>query len=105
MSVKNIYLNNVVLKTTKGAELIEANGIHLKNIQLLSEKTNPLIYVENGHDIELNSIKYAANPQRFLSINGEKSGNIILTDTEVPKSNNSVEFNHGATSTMLTETS
>ncbi|GAA4749866.1 glycoside hydrolase family 28 protein [Flavisolibacter ginsenosidimutans] len=102
MSVKNIYLDNLVLKTAKGAEIIEADGIHLNNVQLFSQTTKPVIYVENSNHLELNGIRYTANPERLLSVNGEKSGNIVVTNTASSNNPNMVEFNHGANATMVT---
>jgi polygalacturonase len=101
MSVKQVYLNDIILKTAKGAEIIEASGIHLNNIQLLSDKTKPVIYVENGNDIELNNIRYTSGPELLLSINGEKSGNIRLTNTSLVNVKDKVEYNHGATASMI----
>jgi polygalacturonase len=96
MSVKNIFLNDIVLKINKGAEIIEANGIHLNNVNLLSNETNPVIYVENSSDIELNKIKYPANTELLLSVNGEKSKNLKMTNTDVQHLKEKVEFSNGA---------
>lgn len=101
MSVRNIVLNDIVLKTNKGVEIVEAAGIHLRNVQMLSDKTKPVVYVENGNNIELNGIKYPSNPALLLSVNGEKSGNITVANTMVFQSN-SVEYNHGANASMVT---
>src|SRR5215831_8111971 len=101
MSVKHIYLNNFILKTSKGAEIIEANDIHLDNVQLFSELTNPMMYVENGTDIELNGFKYSPNTEILLSVNGTKSGNIKFVNTAISNINNQVEFGNGANATMV----
>ncbi|MBD0277355.1 MAG: glycoside hydrolase family 28 protein, partial [Flavisolibacter sp.] len=102
MSVKNIVLSDILLKTNKGAEFIEATDIHLNNVQLLSDKTNPVIYVENSNNIELNGIRYTDNPQLLLSVNGAKSGNIRMSNTNVSHLTNKIEFSHGANATMVT---
>lgn len=101
MGVKHIYLTDVILNTTKGAEIIEAHDIHLSNVQLFSEKTKPMIYVENGSDIKLNGIKYISDPELLLSVNGAKSGNIKLTNTNISNAGNKVQFNHGANASMV----
>lgn len=102
MSIKNIFLKNIVLKTTKGAELIEAAGVHLSDVQLFSKTTSPVIYIENSNDLELDRIRFTANPERLLSVNGEKSGNIKLTNTEAENLPDLVEFSHGAKASMVT---
>ena len=101
MSVKRIFLNNVVLRTNKGIELIEATDIHLNNVQVFTEKTNPIVYVENSSNIELNAITYPVDPTLLLSLNGEKSGNIRLSNTNSPNPSHAVEFNHGANASMV----
>jgi polygalacturonase len=102
MSVKRIFLNNAILKTSKGAEMIEANDIHLNNVELFVDKTNPIVYVENSSNIELNAIKHSSTQKLLLSINGEKSGGIILSNTDAPNSNQTVQYNHGANASMVT---
>lgn len=51
MRIQNIFLSNMVLKTDMGAEIIDANDIQMKNVQLMSE---PALYVENCSNIILN---------------------------------------------------
>lgn len=101
MNVKNIVLNDIVLKTGKGAELMEASGIHLKNVKLLSEKTEPVVYIENARDIELDGIQYPSNPEHLLSVGGEKSGNIKLMNTRVPNQAAMVDYQNGANASMV----
>lgn len=100
MAVKNIYLNDISLKTKKGAEIIEASDIFLDDVVLMSEKTRPMIYVENGNDIKLNSVKYSANPELLLSVNGARSGNIKMTNT-ADSNREKMEFSHGAKASMV----
>jgi polygalacturonase len=100
MSVQNIVLNNLMLKTTKGAELIEAANIQLNNVQLLSDKTKPVVYIENGKNISFDYITYTANPELWLSVNGEKSGNINVVNKD-SAAHGKVEFNSGANASML----
>jgi hypothetical protein len=99
MEIRDIFLNDITLKTTKGIEIIEANNIHISNINLVNRNTKPVIYVENGSGITLDDITYTSNPELLLSVNGIKSSNIKLTNTEV--SQDRVEFNHGANASML----
>jgi polygalacturonase len=53
MQIKNIVMNNLVLKTNKGAEIIEASDIQLNQVQLLSDKV-PVVSVKNSGNIMLN---------------------------------------------------
>ena len=103
MNVQNIILKDMVLKTTKGAELIEARSISIKNVQFLTDKTRSVVYVENGSDIDLDNIAYIANPSLFLSVNGVKSGNIKLSNTLVPNEDSQIKFTHGANASMISK--
>jgi polygalacturonase len=101
MSIKHIFLNDIILQTNKGAEIIEASDIHLDNVHLRTEQTAPMIYVENASNIELKGIKYSPNPKLLLSVNGTKSGNIKFAKTAVSNANNQIKFDNGATASMV----
>jgi len=101
MSIKNIWLNDIVLKTKKGIEAIEANNISFKNIQLVTSNTKPVIYVENSSALTFDNIKYNNGADLLLSINGAKTGNIKLINTDESKAKKKVEYGNGATQSSL----
>ena len=96
MSIRDIYLENMVLKTDKGAELTAAQHISLKNIRLVCNNTDPVIYVENSSDLHFDHIGYNAGAAMLFSINGDKSANIRLTDTDISKATQKAAFHYGA---------
>jgi hypothetical protein len=100
MKVKDIELNNIVLKTDKGAEIIEANDIRLKDVTLISDHKSPVVYVESGSNITLNGFKYSPNAGLLFSINGDKNANIRVQNANVPNTDK-VAFNNGANPSML----
>lgn len=102
MKVKDIELSNIVLKTDKGAEIIEANDIRMKNVTLISDKANPVVYVESGSNITLNGFKYSPNAGLLFSINGDKNENIRVLNANVPNNPDKVAFNNGANPSVLT---
>jgi polygalacturonase len=101
MKVKDIELNNIVLKTDKGAEIIEANDIRLKDVTLISDHKSPVVYVESGSNITLNGFKYSPNAGLLFSINGDKNANIRVQNANVPNNPDKVAFNNGANPSML----
>ena len=101
MSVKQIFLNDIVIKSVKGAEIMEASDIHLDNVQIFAAQAKPVIYVENGSDIELNQIRYSPDPEVLLSVNGSRNGNIRLRNTIIPNMNAQVKFEHGASASTV----
>jgi polygalacturonase len=100
MGIKDIHIENSTFKTVKGADVIEAQGIFLKNIYFESKETTPLINVQNSSNIAFDHITYG-NTQLLLKISGKKSQQIKLLNTETSKAKNKVEFSSGATENAL----
>ena len=103
MSIKGIHLDNVTIKADKGAELIEANGISLKNVTLDIKDNKQLIYVENSGAITLDNIKSIKPTNLFLSLNGDRTGKVELLHTNTANAKTKAEFNYSADKNMLTE--
>ncbi|MCW3087420.1 MAG: lipolytic protein family, partial [Sediminibacterium sp.] len=56
MNVSNINLENMVLKARKGIEVTEATGVLFRNIRLVTEDTDPLVYLQNSRDIRFEKL-------------------------------------------------
>ena len=54
MQIKNIVMENLVMKTNKGAEIIEASDIQLNQVQILNDKTTSAVSVKNSNNVILN---------------------------------------------------
>lgn len=87
MSIKNIFLDNMVLTANKGVQLIEANNINLKNITLNIKETDPPIQVDNGTHINLYGIKYSGTGQ-LTDVKGEKSSDVTVINSGAANSKN-----------------
>jgi polygalacturonase len=101
MSIKDIYLDDMVLKAAKGAEITAAQHITLKNIRLVKEGGEAMdpaavIYIENSNDLLFDSITYDPGAATVFSINGDKCSNIRVEHTDVTKITHQVTFNYGA---------
>jgi len=101
MNIKNIYLQNLVLKTNQGVDIIEGTGISLKNVQLDCKQTSPLINIENSHDISFDHISYS-NAQTLFSVSGKHSAQIKVEHTDVAKASTPTEFKKGADASSIT---
>ena len=101
MPINNITLANMVLQTDKGVELIDASGIHLDNIQLITKSTKPVIFVDNSSNVTFNAIQYNADADLLFDINGERSQGIRVTNTDTTKAHTKAEFNKGAMEKQL----
>jgi polygalacturonase len=101
MAIKGIHLENIVLKTTKGAEISEASDITLKNVTFESKDTKPVIIIENSNNVKLDGIKYTNNADVLFSVTGERNKDIVVTNTDASKAKNKVDFKSGADSKVI----
>jgi polygalacturonase len=102
MAIKNITMENLVLQAKKGVELIDASGIRLSAVQLITRDTKPVIYIENSSNLTFNAIQYPANTGVLFAIDGERSQAIRVTNTNTTKAVTKAEFTHGAIEKQLT---
>ncbi|MES2777369.1 MAG: glycoside hydrolase family 28 protein [Bacteroidota bacterium] len=102
MSVKNIHLSNLVLKTNKGIEIIEAANINLKNVQVVVAKTNPVVYVENSSKVSFDILKFNDNAELLVNVNGERTKAISFMRTDGAKAGAKATFSNGATESEVT---
>jgi polygalacturonase len=101
MNIRDIYLENMVLKVAKGAELAEAQQVHLKNIQLVTSNTDPVIYVENSSQLSFDHIGYNKGATLLFSINGDRCSGLRVKDTDGSKAVRNAAFNFGAAQKTL----
>jgi polygalacturonase len=96
MNVKNIVLEDMVLQATDGLDMTEGSAISLKNVQLITKNTNPVINIHNSKDIILEKIGYKNNAELLMNVTGEKTKGLVLKNTDASKAKKKVEFGFGA---------
>ena len=96
MNVQQVKLSDMVLQANEGLDMTEATGFSLKNIQLVTNNTNPVMNIHNSADITFDNIRYSDNADLLLNVSGEKSKGIRLNGTDVKKAKKSIELNYGA---------
>ena len=101
MNIRDIDLSDMVLKTAKGAELIEAQHIGLKNIRLVTSDSTPVVYIENSSDLRFENMHYNTGAGLLFSINGAKCANIRLSDTDMSTAVHNAAFFYGAAEQAL----
>ena len=101
MNIRDIYLDHMVLKVRKGAEIIEAQNIGLKDIRLVTSDSTPVVYVENSSDLNFEEIHYPAGAGLLFSINGDKCANIRVGATDRSKAVHDAAFHYGAIASAL----
>lgn len=101
MNIRDIYLDDMVLKTKNGARIIEAQHIGLKDIRLITSDTTPVIYVENSSNLHFDGIHYNAGAGTLFSINGDKCANIRVEHTDRTGAVHDAAFQYGAAGSAL----
>ncbi|MEI6945941.1 glycoside hydrolase family 28 protein [Paraflavisolibacter sp. H34] len=96
MSVKNIAIANTVLKADKGAEIIEAEGISLKGVELIAAPAYPVVYVENSQSVRVDSLSYNPGAGLLVKVNGERTKDIRLSNTIAGDAKSKVAAENGA---------
>ncbi|HEX5315076.1 MAG TPA: glycosyl hydrolase family 28 protein, partial [Candidatus Kapabacteria bacterium] len=83
MPIENVYLEDMLFKTKKGMECMEARGIHLKNIRFFTTNSAPVIDLQDGRNITLDKLTTGPNTALFLNVRGKESGNIAISHTDL----------------------
>lgn len=91
MPVQEVYLEDMVFKSKKGMECMEAKGIHLKNIRFLTAGTNPVIDLRDCRDMGLDRLAVSPDAALFLNVRGKESGKISVTHTALQDVRNQVK--------------
>lgn len=96
MHIKNIRLENLVLQSKIGIECEEASNVTIKNIQLKTKESNPLVYVLNSDNITISGMKYD-KADVLVAAQGQRTSAIKITNTDTSKSAVKVQADFGAT--------
>ena len=101
MNIRDIYLDHLVLRARKGVEIIEAQGIALKDIRLVTSDSNAVVYVENSSNLDFKDIHYTGNADLLFSINGDKCADIRVKGGDRSKAVHDAAFQYGAMASAL----
>ena len=101
MNVKDIQLEDMVIRAKESLDFTETSNIKLKNIQVITENTDPVASIHNSQNLSLDQLTYPADSKLLFNVTGEKSRNIMVTKTDASKAKNKVEFNYGANNNAL----
>jgi polygalacturonase len=100
MNVKNIVLQNMVLQAKIGLDMTEGSNITLRNVQLVTKESEPLLNVHNSKNITLQKIGYGS-ADLLLTVSGEKSTGIVVSETDTTKAKKGTEVTYGAKESAL----
>ncbi len=99
--IENIHFENVRIKSTKGVFCRNATGIHFKNIDI-SPSEGPVFKFDNATNITLERASSASGAPVFLEVIDEKSGNIVVTDSNLSTAHTATKRGQGVSQTAIT---
>ena len=102
MHIKDVVLENMVLQADKGIDVQEATGITFKNIKVISNDTDPVIDVVHSDKLIFDNITYKDGSKLLFRINGERSSNIHIKNTDASKAKEKISYELGATEKSVT---
>lgn len=97
MHVKNVLIENAVLQADEGIDIQEASDITLNNITMISKNTNPVSYILNSDNISINNLKYKDGSELLAQVQGDRTKNISILNTDVSKAKQKLVAGFGAT--------
>lgn len=101
MHIQNVNIENAVLQADEGIDIQEATGISLKNINLVTKNTNPVVYILNSDKIKLDNVKYKDSADVLLQVQGGRSKDIAFINSNVNGAKKKVAADFGATEAMV----
>jgi polygalacturonase len=83
MNLENIDLENITMETTSGLFCMDANGISLENVRLITSDSPAYTFYNSGN-IKIRTGKILDPVEKYpvIAISGEKSGNFVIETEE-----------------------
>ncbi|HQW84737.1 MAG TPA: glycosyl hydrolase family 28 protein [Ferruginibacter sp.] len=101
MHIKNILINNAILQAYDGIDIQEASDITLDGITMISKNTNPVCYILNSNNINLNNLKYKTGSDLLVQVQGDRTKNISILNTDTSKAKQKMVCNYGASNEVV----
>ncbi|HLT41080.1 MAG TPA: glycoside hydrolase family 28 protein [Sphingobacteriaceae bacterium] len=96
MHIKNINLENFQVRATHGIDIQEASNINLKNIDVSVPESGTVAYVLNSDNVTLDNVTYNKDADLILHLQGDRSKNIKVVNTDIEKASQGVLADFGA---------
>jgi polygalacturonase len=96
MNILGVYLNDITIKAKTGIVCTQATGVYIKNFNLITDNTNPVISIDNSNSIYLDNISYNKDSSLLFKVTGAATADIELTNTNTALAKTKTEFADGA---------
>ena len=101
MSVKDIVLENMYIRSDIAVELQDAEGITLKNITLAPKQADPVVQITNSKNISFEDIRFPKASPVLFRLSGDRVGDIRVTGSDAAGASNRVVAEFGASTGVL----
>ncbi len=101
MHVQNVWIENAVLQADDGIDIQEASNINLTNVTMLSKNTNPVAYVLNSDNININNLKFKDSAELLLQVQGDRTKDIKLLNSNTAAAKQKLTANFGANDAVV----
>lgn len=95
MPIRGIRLDNIQISSKTGVGCVDAEQIEMKNLRI-DTKSGPIITVKDSKGITLDRIVTSDTPDTFLKIEGEKTSDVRVANTDLSKGKKQIEYGKGA---------
>jgi polygalacturonase len=102
MHVKDIVLENMVFQSKKGIDVQEATNITFRNIKVISKETDPVIDIVQSDKLVFDNITYKDSAELLFRLNGERTQNISIKNTDASKAKEKITYALGANEKSIT---
>jgi len=100
LSISNIMLDNLTIKSKTGIDIQEAKNVQISRMYLQTELSSPLISIQNGNNIGFRNFVYP-KAELLFKISGLNNSNIKVSDINLTKVTRKAVFENGAKPDVL----
>lgn len=91
MPLKNIELKNLVMTAENGISMFDVDGIKVDNAEIYTSRS-PVFYINQGMNVIVNNINYNDDFPVFMQLNGNKTANIEIEETDLSSPEEKILF-------------
>ncbi|WP_207424495.1 glycoside hydrolase family 28 protein [Desertivirga brevis] len=101
MNISNIFLENITIQAKKGIEIEEAKGLYLKNVNVVTSETKPVVNVVNSTQVYFDNLAFNKDAEVLFNVNGKRTADINVTNTKTTNAKVVASYNQEATKKAL----
>ena len=101
MNINNLFMEDIIVQSKAGIKVEEAKDIYFKNVKVISTHSRPLVDVSNSTDISFDQLSYKPGAEVLFNINGSKTANIQVSNTDTSNATAVSELNQQASKKAL----